>query len=216
MEPRATWSHATPARGPAVVLGLRQLARSALVQRSLDTRDHHARPRRVEARPSRRPADARQLAIMGGHPAWRISRADPQDPRAWQPAAAARVPAAHTAARAPPPHTTHQRSSGARCPGRRAAHASGGGGLRAEPHQAGGSRGTSRSAGCWARVALAAGRVWPWRQRVARRGGSGRPAAIRTRRHARAGAPGGAPSWRAGSGGRTLGQSHMSWRRRVR
>jgi hypothetical protein len=57
-------------------------------------------------------------------------------------------------------------------------------------------------------VALAAGRAWPWRRRVARRGGSGRPAAIRTRRHARAGAPGGAPSWRAGSGGRTLGQSH--------
>ena len=147
-----------PARGPAVVLGLRQLARSALVQGSLDTRDHHARPRRVEARPSRRPVDARRLAIIGGHPAWRISRADPQDPRAWQPAAAARAPAAHTAARAPPPHTTHQRSSGARCPGRRAAHASGGGGLRAEPHQAGGSRGTSRSAGCWARMALAAAR----------------------------------------------------------
>ena len=203
MEPRTTWSHATPARGPAVVLGLRQLARSALVQGSLDTRDHHERPRRVEARPSRRPADARRLAIMGGHPAWRISRADPQDPRAWQPAAAARAPAAHTAARAPPPHTTHQRSSGARCPGRRAAAASGPSRI-----MQGGSRGTSRSAGCWARVALAAGRAWPGRRRVARRGGSGRPAAIRTRRHARAGAPGGAPSWRARSGGRTLGQSH--------
>ena len=107
MEPRATWSHATPARGPAVVLGLRQLARSALVQRSLDTRDHHARPRRVEARPSRRPADARRLAIMGGHPAWRISRVDPQDPRAWQPAAVARASGTHGS---PRPSTAHDTS----------------------------------------------------------------------------------------------------------
>ena len=85
-------------------------------------------------------------------------------------------------------------------------------------HKAAAASGPSRirQGGPGARAARpAAGRAWPWRRRVARRGGSGRPAAIRTRRHARAGAPGGAP---AGGPGAAAGPwaKAMSRRRRVR